>query len=109
MEPDNTRSTSLHSPVQHHPATRFDRLTVKQVCRESVLDMADLRHPYRLALEEIADTLAQYAIAITGQKRGDMLALAARMNLEGDLVPTRWPLARRQATTSAAHGDRRLR
>jgi len=42
---------------------------------------------YGLALEEIAGTLAQDAIAITGQERGDMLTLAARMNLDGDLVP----------------------
>ena len=42
---------------------------------------------YGLALEDTAGTLAQNAIAITGQERGDMLALAARMNLEGDLVP----------------------
>jgi hypothetical protein len=42
---------------------------------------------YGLALEDIAGTLAQDAIAITGQERGDMLALAARMNLEGGLVP----------------------
>ena len=42
---------------------------------------------YGLALEDIAGTLAQDAIAITGQQRADMLALAARMNLEGDLVP----------------------
>jgi hypothetical protein len=42
---------------------------------------------YGLALEEIAGTLAQDAIAIIGQERGDMLALAARMSLEGDLVP----------------------
>ena len=42
---------------------------------------------YGLALEEIAGTLAQDATAITGQERGDMLALAARMNLEGGLVP----------------------
>ena len=42
---------------------------------------------YGLALEEIAGTLAQDAIAITGQERGDMLVLAARMNLDGGLVP----------------------
>ena len=42
---------------------------------------------YGLALEDIAGTLAQDAIAITGQERADMLALADRMNLEGDLVP----------------------
>ena len=42
---------------------------------------------YGLALEDIAGTLAQDAIAITDQERGDMLALAARMNLEGGLVP----------------------
>ncbi len=41
---------------------------------------------YGLALEEIAGTLAQDAIAITGQERAVMLALAARVNLEGDLV-----------------------
>ena len=42
---------------------------------------------YGLALKEIAATLAQDAIAITGQERGDMLALTARMKLEGGLVP----------------------
>jgi hypothetical protein len=42
---------------------------------------------YGLALEEIAGTLAQDAIAVTDQERADMLTLAARMNLEGDLVP----------------------
>src|SRR5690348_14186420 len=42
---------------------------------------------YGLALEEIAGTPAQDAIAITGQERADMLALAARMNLKGGLVP----------------------
>lgn len=41
---------------------------------------------YGLALEEIAGTLAQDVIAITGQERGDMLALAEEMNLEGDLI-----------------------
>ena len=42
---------------------------------------------YALALEEIAGTLAQDAIAITGQEHRDMLALAARMDLKGGLVP----------------------
>jgi hypothetical protein len=42
---------------------------------------------YSLALEEIAGTLAQDAIAITGQEHRDMLALAARMDLKGGLVP----------------------
>ncbi|HEX2819170.1 MAG TPA: MafI family immunity protein [Streptosporangiaceae bacterium] len=42
---------------------------------------------YDLALEEIAGTLAEDTIAITGQERGDMLALATQMKLEGDLVP----------------------
>ena len=42
---------------------------------------------YGLALEEIVGTLAQDAIAITGQERRDMMALAARMKLEADLVP----------------------
>ncbi len=43
---------------------------------------------YGLALEEVVGTLARDAVAITGQERGDMLALAARMNLEGGLVPS---------------------
>jgi hypothetical protein len=42
---------------------------------------------YGLALEDIAGTLAQDAIAITGQERADMLAPAARINLDGGLVP----------------------
>jgi hypothetical protein len=42
---------------------------------------------YGLALEEIEGTLAQYTVAITGLERSDMLALAAWMKLEGDLVP----------------------
>lgn len=42
---------------------------------------------YGLALEEIAGTLAQDTIAITGQERDDMLARPARMNLDGGLVP----------------------
>jgi len=42
---------------------------------------------YGLALEDIAGTLAQDAIAVTDQERGDMMALADRMKLEGDLVP----------------------
>jgi hypothetical protein len=41
---------------------------------------------YGLALEEIAGTPAQEVIAITGPERAAVLALAARMNLEGDLV-----------------------
>jgi hypothetical protein len=42
---------------------------------------------YGLALEEIAGTLAQDAIAITGQERRDMMALAVQMKLEAGLVP----------------------
>ena len=42
---------------------------------------------YGLALEDIAGTLAQDTIAVTDQERDDMMALAARMNLEGNLVP----------------------
>jgi hypothetical protein len=42
---------------------------------------------YGLALEDIAGTLAQDAIAVTDQERGDMMTLADRMKLEGDLVP----------------------
>ena len=41
---------------------------------------------YGLALEEVAGTLAQHAIAITGQERGDMRALATQMKLHSDLV-----------------------
>jgi hypothetical protein len=41
---------------------------------------------YGLALEEIAGALAQDAVAITDQERGDMLAPAARMQMD-DLVP----------------------
>jgi len=41
---------------------------------------------YGLALEEITGTLAQDAIAITGQERGDMLALARHITMD-DLVP----------------------
>jgi hypothetical protein len=33
MEPDSTRSDSPYNLIQHHPATRFHRLTVKQVRR----------------------------------------------------------------------------
>lgn len=35
----------------------------------------------------MAGTLAQDAIAVTDQERGAMMALANRMQLEGDLVP----------------------
>jgi hypothetical protein len=44
------------------------------------------RH-YGLALEDMAGMLAHGTIAITGAEREDMLALAARMKLEGGLVP----------------------
>jgi hypothetical protein len=40
-----------------------------------------------LALEEIVGTLAQDKVAVTEQDRSDILALAARMKLDGDLVP----------------------
>ena len=63
---------------------------------------------YGLALEEIAGTLAQDAIAITGQERGDMLALAARMNLEGDLVPRALAACPETGGESAAQRDRWL-
>jgi len=42
--PRNTWSESTPSLVCHHPATQRTRLTVKQVHRESVLDIADPRH-----------------------------------------------------------------
>jgi hypothetical protein len=41
---------------------------------------------YGLALEDMAGMLAHGKIAITGQERGDMLALAGRMKLEGGVV-----------------------
>lgn len=41
---------------------------------------------YGLALEQIAGALAQDTIAITGQERGDMLALARQMQMD-DPVP----------------------
>ena len=44
---------------------------------------------YGPAMEEIAGTLAQDTIAITGQECAAMLALAARMKLESSLVPSR--------------------
>jgi len=42
---------------------------------------------YGLALEDMAGMLAHGKSAITGAEREDMLALAARMKLEGGLVP----------------------
>ena len=56
-------------------------------------DQASLLHhfievgEYGLALEDIAGTLAQDAIAVTDQERLDMMALADRMKLEDGLVP----------------------
>jgi hypothetical protein len=41
---------------------------------------------YGLALEDMAGMLAHAGIAIIDQERGGMLALAARMELEGGLV-----------------------
>jgi hypothetical protein len=41
---------------------------------------------YGLALEEIAGALAQDKIAITGQERADILALARQMKMD-NLVP----------------------
>jgi hypothetical protein len=41
---------------------------------------------YGLALADMAGMLAHGKVAITGQERGDMLALAGRMNAEGDAV-----------------------
>jgi hypothetical protein len=42
---------------------------------------------YGLALEDMAGMLAHGTIAITGGEREDMLALTARMKLEGGPVP----------------------
>src|SRR5207244_1188515 len=33
IEPDNARSNRPYRPVRHHPATRYDRLILKQVHR----------------------------------------------------------------------------
>ena len=41
---------------------------------------------YGLALEDMAGMLARGMVAITGQERGGMLALAGRMNAEGNGV-----------------------
>jgi hypothetical protein len=41
---------------------------------------------YGLALEDLAGMLARGHIAITGQERRGMLALAGRMKAEGDAV-----------------------
>ena len=54
----------------------------------------DARH-YGLALEGIARTLAHQTIAITGQERADMFALANRVDM---LAPGR--IARRGQTIS---------
>jgi hypothetical protein len=54
---------------------------------------------YGLALEEIAGELAQHAIAITDQERGDILALAQHMTMEDDLVP------RALRSCPVVHGD----
>ncbi len=35
MEPDNARSNGPYSTLQHHPATRYDRLILKQVVGRS--------------------------------------------------------------------------
>jgi hypothetical protein len=62
---------------------------------------------YGLALEEIADTLAQDTIAINDQERGDMLALAARMKLEGGLVPRALAACPRKGEVIAGSRGRR--
>jgi hypothetical protein len=41
---------------------------------------------YGLALEDMAGMLARGEVAITGQERGDMLALFGRMKTEGDVM-----------------------
>ena len=41
---------------------------------------------YGLALEDMAGMLAHGEVAIADQERGDILALAGRMNAEGDAV-----------------------
>ena len=41
---------------------------------------------YGLALDDMAGMLAHGKVAITDQERGDMLALAERMKVEGDAV-----------------------
>jgi len=57
---------------------------------------------YGLALEDMAGMLAYREIAIADQERGDMLALAGRMNAEGDAVRRAiesCPRAERQVTS----------
>ncbi len=51
---------------------------------------------------ELAGMLAQDTMAITGQKRSDMLALATQMKLEGDLVHRAVAACRTQAARSDA-------
>lgn len=60
---------------------------------------------YGLALDEITGALAQHAIAITDQERGDMLDLGHQMKLHGDLVPralSYCPRAARPASSGSA-------
>jgi hypothetical protein len=71
-----------------HPAITvtvgYDRIGGEQAqWLHHVIDVGE----YGLALEDMAGTLAQDAIAVTDQERRDMMALADRMKLEGDLVP----------------------
>jgi hypothetical protein len=55
-----------------------DRLD--SVDASAIHQFIDVRH-YDLALEETARTLAHHAIAITGQERAGMLALADRIDM----------------------------
>ncbi len=76
--------------VEERPVVGEDTGTAEVVMRAEttvLTSVPDQDGEYGLALEEIAGTLAQDAIAITGTERGDMLALATRMKLQGDLVP----------------------
>jgi len=49
---------------------------------------------YGLALEDMAEMLPRSQVAIAGQQRGGMLALAGRMNAGARLSGALWSLAR---------------
>ena len=60
-----------------------DRLPADQAqWLHHVIDVGE----YGLALEDMAGMIAYGEVAIADQERGDMLALAGRMNAEGDAV-----------------------
>ena len=71
----NTWSGGISSLVRHHLATRYDRLTVKQVHRDLLLDFADPGgigdHHHRQLLASITGTLAPLSWRrLRGRRRG---------------------------------------